>query len=90
MNERLEDALRRNTVAFEGVMDAVADLRGTIAEMRQEFEFNRSIYGDLRHFVRDIVRRSEVVHRELVGEIRELRAETRAGTREILSRLPAT
>jgi hypothetical protein len=69
---------------------AVADLRNTIAEMRQEFQDNRSVYQDLRHFVRDIVRRSEVVHQQLVGEIRELRAETRAGTQEILSRLPAT
>ena len=75
--------MRRNTAAFEGVMDAVADLRSAVAEMRQEFQ-------DSRSFVRDIVRRSEVVHRQLVGEIRELRAETRAGTQEILSRLPAT
>jgi hypothetical protein len=81
MNERFEDALRRNTVAFEGVIDAVADVR-------REMETNRSVYEDLRHFVRDIVRRSEVVHQQLVGEILELRAETRAGTQEILRRLP--
>jgi hypothetical protein len=81
MNQRLEDALRRNTVAFEGVIDVVADVR-------REFELNRSVYEDLRHFVRDIVRRSEVVHQRLVAEISELRSETRAGTQEILRRLP--
>jgi hypothetical protein len=42
----------------------------------------------LKVFIRDITRRNEVVHREIVGELRDMRAETQASTREILSRLP--
>jgi hypothetical protein len=68
------DTHERNRVAFEGVMDAVTDVRA-------EFETNREFYGGLRQFVRDITRRNELVTRELIAEIR-------ARTREILDRLP--
>jgi len=68
------DAHERNRVAFEGVMDAVADLRAETGR-------NRAVFGDLREFIRDITRRNELVTRELIAEIR-------AHTREILDRLP--
>lgn len=55
-------------------MDAIADLRA-------EFERNREAHADMRGFIRDIVRRNELSFRQMIEE-------SRANTREILSRLP--
>ena len=87
-----EDRLEK---AFGAMMDVIAEVKFELIKNREERELlhewmrqQREEGDDMKTFVREITLRNEVVHREIIGEIRDLRAETQANTREILSRLP--
>lgn len=53
-------------------------------EVKAELAQSREERRDLRHFIRDITRRNEIVMRELVQEVRDLRAETATGHKVLL------
>lgn len=55
-------------------------------EIREEVRLHREAAADVRVFIRDITRRNEGVWREVIAELRDLRAESRA-QREALLRL---
>ncbi len=74
--------------AFLQMMDVMAEVKYELIKNREERETFRGEREDLKNFIQEITRGIELVHREVVGELRDLRAETQANTREILSRLP--
>jgi len=93
--EATREHIARGNDAFGRMMDVMAEVKFELVKNREERETLREERAtmrderqDLKFFIRDITRRTEVVHREIVGELADLRTETQANTREILSRLP--
>ena len=82
--ERIDRQMERGNLHMERGNELMEEIREEMRLSREQRERSDEMFADLRTFMREITLRVERGGREMVAEMRDLRAEGRAQTQALM------